>query len=212
MRSVPPDWISTPNIFELIPVVDELLTTVLGALSFLRTRSFSDSGIAATIKQLIDQINNIIAEIEIIVERINRINSLIASILNASAKAVLSVTVITVTKGGIKAWSAELAKRLSDESDSSRPLLGTTDLCTGIVLVGGAPNYENIAAFGELLKKLFGEYQDKLLDAINSIELEPGSSGTAPSFGDDMRPGSRTTPTPATALDAGLRPTDKPVC
>ena len=205
--STPPDWISAGGLFSSIPLITDVVNTVLGALNFLRTRSFSNTGIAATITALINQLDNLITTIEGIIEIINDLNAKIAAILTASVSASLAITLIDVPTGGMDAWSAELAKRLSDDSDSSKPQFNPTDLVTGLVLVAGAPTFGQIEPFIKILEMLFSNAADAVLDAIKSLEREAAPPATPPVLGPAL-----TTPVSKAGLDATLRPSNNPVC
>ena len=122
---------------------------------------------------------------------------------------------ISVDSGGIKSWMSELAKRLSDPTDTSRPPFDTgSELVAGIVIVAGSPSPEKLAPITALLTLLFGGSADNpLLSAINSIE-QLAATASAISFNSGMQPGPATESTSAapSGFDATMTPSTNPVC
>jgi hypothetical protein len=213
-KSVPPDWFSSPSVLKVFPALEDVITEVRVAVATLRTRAVSTSGLLATILQTIKQIESIVKQLELTVQNIDSINSRIIALTSMSVAAV-SATLISVDSGGINTWMAQLAKRLSDTSDPTRPPFNTgSELVAGIVIVAGAPNLQDLAAVSTLLSLFFGGGGDNpLLAAINSIEMQTASQAPV-SFDETMSASRGTTvsePVPV-GFDAAMLPSTNPVC
>jgi hypothetical protein len=214
-KSVPPDWFSSPSVYALFPVLENVITEIRAVLAGLRRRSLSTSGLAEIIQQTIRQVDQVIAQTEAVIARIDTINAQITAYTSITLTAALSATTISVDSGGIKSWMSELAKRLSDPTDTSRPPFDTgSELVAGIVIVAGSPSPEKLAPITALLTLLFGGSADNpLLSAINSIE-QLAATASAISFNSGMQPGPATESTSASpsGFDATMTPSTNPVC
>lgn len=213
-RSTPPDWFSVPSIFVLIPELTDVVTQLRLVIANLRTRSVGDSGLARTIQQLLNQIKAVVDLLTSISKRIGDITSRLRALTQIKDLAAISCTLIKVESGGTNAWMAELARRLSDESDSTRPAFDElSDLVAGVVIVAGAPTLTVLEPLYALLSLFFGGSGDNpLLNAIASVEQEKGAESIT-TFDSRMRPTTVVTSTSAAkGFDARLQPSDKPVC
>ena len=166
----PPDWIGTPSLAKLFPIIESLINQIKLLVAELGSRSLTGP----------NHLDRIIKQIEALLKRADKALAIIAEI-NALLRGLLSqdvggisATVFTVRTGGMAAWTAELARRLSDTSDPSRPKFDVGDeLVAGVVIVAGAPNLPSLTPFLTLLKLFLGSDNEPnpLLDAINAVDV-----------------------------------------
>jgi hypothetical protein len=213
--SVPPDWIALPTLARLFPPLTEVTTQLNILFSTLRSRTVSNSGTASMLTQTATQLGGIVTELQRVVTGIQSVNTRIGA-LSTTSMAATSSTVFSVGSGGIDAWTAELARRLSDTSDSSRPPFDAAELVAGVVIVAGAPSTAQLETTLGLLEAFFGASETSpLVTAIASIETESATPTTV-TFDASMS-GTRAettaaTEAPSTGFDASLRATTTPEC
>jgi hypothetical protein len=130
----------------------------------------------------------------------DRLQSITAS---GNATTGIYATVISKTSGGVPAWLAELSRRLSDDTDDSRPELSDQASVIGVVILAGAPRLPDLSAFLALLNLLFGDKpSNPLLTVLRQIDgnpAEPVSTQTA-------------TNGQVLGYDAAMRPSPLPTC
>lgn len=116
----------------------------------------------------------------------------------------LYVTQMSSTTGGNAYLLAELAKRLGDTTDPSRPPFDNGEYVCGVCLVAGAPRIADLAATLTFFESLFGPAgaSNPLLGVLAAIDTVVTQAETAV-FGPDMKPiigGAASTVDPATGL------------
>jgi len=210
----PPDWIGTPSLASLFPALEALINQIRLALSQLG--SFSLSG-PSILDEIIQQIESLIARGERVVAILDEINRRLAALLTSDVGGIFSTT-FAVPTGGIDGWLGELAKRLSDPSDNTRPPFDNNELVAGVVVVGGAPTLPALDPLLSLLELFFGGgSSNTLLDAINEIDIVVTATEKRV-FGEDMTV--TTVPlgtpdednSPQVVFDASMRPVDTVNC
>jgi len=216
--SAPPDWVAMPTLATLFPPLTEVTRLVNTLFSNLRNRSVSNSGIATMLNNTATQLGGLVTEFQRIAADIQSVNTRISA-LSTTNLAGTSSTVFTVGTGGIQGWMAELSRRLSDTSDSSRPAFDHAELVAGVLIVAGAPNIAQLASTAALLESFFGSHSTSpLVAAVASIEREtaPSSTITFDAGLNATRLGPteivETTTTTGSSFDSSLRPTTDPLC
>jgi len=229
--SEPPDWLATPSLVQMFPILEEIVALIRIVLDEITTKSFTGPTI---LDQLIEIIDAIVKRGEKAVAILRELLDLIRSLFENSVGG-LYATTITVGYGGIDAWTTELARRLSNRGDTSRPPFDEPkDLVMGLVIVAGVPVLSGIdvtanvnaelAILEALIELLFGSGKKKslipgptppvnpFLDAIASLE---GAILQAEkiAFTDAMKD-SRVSPTtieekPKIIFDQNMVPTEK---
>lgn len=167
-----PDWVASPSLVQLFPIIEEILDQAKLAVASVQKRSISHTGILNNMTLTIAQIERLVAQAEELNTKIADTTNRMNAILNQELSAGIYSTTVTVSTGGIAGWGAELARRLSDPSDSSRPPFDTEDaLVAGFIALGGAPTLlllEPIIAMQELF---FGSSEKNIIvDAIDTLD------------------------------------------
>ncbi len=193
-NSEPPDWYATPSLVQLFPVLEEIVGFMRLILAELQTKSFSGPTI---LDQLIVAIDTLIKKGEFANLILQEIVNLLRAINNNSLGGLYS-TSITVPQGGMDAWLSELARRLSNSADTTRPLDDPKDLVTGLVMVAGAPTIGSIdtstpfnveiLALEKLFELIFGGgNSNPILNAIAAVNT-PYTTTTKTTFDSNMQP------------------------
>lgn len=166
-NSEPPDWIATPSLAELFPILEEIVGLIRLLLAELTTKSLTGPTL---LDQLIEMIEFLIKKGETAVAILREIMDVIRALFNNDIGG-LYATVFTVDYGGINAWNAELARRLSLRNDPSRPPFDDPeDLTTGVVIVGGVPVIGSINVSASM------NTQKKALETLFNLLFGGGSS------------------------------------
>lgn len=157
--STPPDWFATPSLVQLFPIVEDILGTARLWVANLLSRSVTNNGITNILQQLIDQTTRLLAQLQAVVDKMKQLSELL-NVLRDANLAAISSTSFHVKSGGMDGWLAELARRLSDPNDPSRPPFDANELVSGVVIVAGAPNFSQLSAFNALRDIFFGGDKD----------------------------------------------------
>jgi len=215
-NSVQPDWWGTPSLIALFPGLEGLINTVRLEIARLGSRTTSNSGASAVIDQTLNQINLLIEQGQALLSAIDDTANKLSALTQVELQAATSSTIITVNEGGMSRWMGDLATRLSDESDPTRPPFEDSDLVAGIVIVAGAPTLPNLQPFIDLLSLFFGSDEDNpILDAIAAVEVSTRDAETLV-FGADMSPSRESDPVtntpPRTVFDPTMIPVPTIAC
>ena len=214
--SVPPDWIALPTLATLFPALTEVTALIDTAFSNLRSRTVSNSGVATMLNQTVQQITQVVTQLQGIAANLQSVNTRLGA-LSTTGMAAVSSTVLSVNSGGIDNWMSELAARLADTSDTSRPAFDNAELVAGVVVVAGAPSLAQLTATLALLESFFGSHaSSSLVAAVASIEAE-AAPATGITFNASMvgtrAPVGETAPAAEPiGFDASMRPTTTPEC
>lgn len=214
-RSVAPDWWATPSLIALFPDLERLINTVRLEVAGIGSRTSSNSGINTIIEQTITQIDLLLTQGEELLARIEKTTGKITA-LSTKQLAATSATTFSVSTGGMTAWMGELANRLSDETDTTRPPFDEDELVAGVVIVAGAPSIPQLQAFMTLLGLFFGaSAANPILDAVNAVEVVTRSAETLV-FDQSMTATRTETPAvvsdPGVLFDTAMNPTDTVAC
>ncbi len=188
--SVPPDWFATPSLVQLFPPLQSLSSKIKLYVEGLLTRTVSNNGIADLIKQTVTQIGLLLDQANAVAADLNAIEDLLRSLAAENGTGIYT-TNIEVASGGMSAWMGQLATRLSDPADPTRPPFDNGELTAGFVIVAGAPNLPRLAKFRALLALLFGKGSDNpYKQAVDSLPdpLPLASTGATTTFADNMQP------------------------
>lgn len=209
----PPDWVATPSLASLFPALEALINEIRLVIADLLSRTVTGPN---QIDQLIRLIETIIARSERVIRILDRINRLLTALLTSDVGGI-SATVYTIEDGGMDAWTSELARRLSDRGDPTRPAFDGSELVGGAVLVAGAPNLPLLEPFFALLQIFFGSGTDNpLLDAVNTLDSAVTETEKTV-FGEDMAAeqvpvGTPDPEEPQVVFDENMNPTDTVNC
>jgi len=215
-RSVAPDWWGTPSLIALFPDLEGLINTIRLEIAGLGSRTVSNSGASAVIEQTIAQIDLLLEQGEALLAAIDDTAGKLIALTELELVAATSSTVFGVSSGGMNRWMGDLAARMNDQSDPTRPPFDQSELVAGIVIVAGAPNLPDLQPFLDLLGLFFGSADDNpILNALNTIEVAARDAETL-TFGPGMAPSRdpdpiATTP-PQTLFDPNMNPTSTIAC
>jgi len=219
-RGVPPDWWVTPSIAQLVPLVESTLSRISLVLNGLLSASAANSGIANMLRLTLSQLDRLVGSAEETATEMQRTLARLNSLTTKNLVAVHATT-FDIPEGGMDKWLSELARRLSDPDDASKPQFSDSALVAGFVLVGGAPDLSQLQALLDLLKTFFGGGgKDKaLVDAIAAVDATlPGAEEIVFDAGmvaarQPVAPvGGTPTPAPAGLFDESMNPADSIVC
>jgi hypothetical protein len=220
-----PDWQATPNLLGLFPNLTEVVAIIDALFASLRARTVAASSTAQLLTATIAQLDRTITQLQAVVDDLSAVNARLAAVSGGSA-AGISATIITLGSGGINGWLGELARRLSDTSDDTRPAFDNGELVAGVVFLCGAPGIEQLAATVSLLEAFFGSSESStLLAAIDSVEAiaAPATTisfdgtmaatrNTEAAAAEDAAAAATVTPTSGTVFDESLQPTNVRTC
>lgn len=154
-QGIPPDWFATPSLYQMFPILRTIISKIQLFVSGMLTRTASNNGIVNMIEQTIQQIEALIAQAAQLLADIKEITDLLAELDTADIAGIYA-TSFSVKTGGILGWTSELARRLGNRQDTSRPPFDDSELVAGFVLVAGAPNFSELTAFVKTLALFFG--------------------------------------------------------
>ena len=171
-RSTSPDWLATPSLIEMFPVLSGLLEQVTTALDGIADKATTDGGPSGIIDQALAQISQQIEVIESLSNDITGLTTQLNTLLSVNPGGIYTTTIYN-TDGGIDKWMMDLARCFTDDSDPNRPPFDSTELVSGLVILAGAPGPAALTEFKALLDTFFGSSDSNpLLDAIQSVEQE----------------------------------------
>ena len=210
-RSEPPDWIATPSLIQLFPLLHEIISRVKMLAAQLTARTTINSGPFQLIAQLLRQIDMLLFDAKLVAMSLERLERILRNI-SASDFVGLRSTTITVDTGGIYGWARELAARLSDRNDPSRPPYDHGELTAGIIVVAGAPRLPQLTALRKIIALLFGDEGDPArVRALRTLGGPPVIvQGTPLGGARVVRAATRPAVRAPVAFDPQLRPTKAP--
>lgn len=202
-RGMAPDWVATPTFARLIPPLNRTINTVRLAISRLGSRTTSNSGAQQMLLQTVAQLQRLVAQWEMTAKEVETLTTQLNAITQTATPTGIYSTTITRGTGGIEGWLSELARRLSDVNDSSRPTFSSQSVVVGYVILAGAPRLPDLSPLIALLELLFGKHaKNPLLDVNRALDGNPAAS-----------PATSTSTTPAVlGYDAALKPSTTPTC
>lgn len=153
--AVPPDWYATKSLVELFPPLQEAINAIRLGASRLGSITSVNSGGQQLIQQTIDQIERLLAQYRDTIASVSEITERLQLLTAEQSPAGLHATTLTTSSGGMDAWFAELARRLSD---ASAPDISNDAVVVGFVIVAGAPRLPELSALVALFEMFFGRH------------------------------------------------------
>jgi len=171
-KGEPPDWHATPSLIKLFPTIEGFVNEIKLALAALTSITVSESGMLSLIKQTIAQIDQLVNDGEAVLNELERLADDLEKLKEASDLGIY-ITSYNVKSGGMNGWLGELAKRLSNQEDDSRPPFDDDELVAGFALVAGAPNFSGLAEIETMLELFFGKSStaDEITDSEGRVVL-----------------------------------------
>ncbi len=201
-QATPPDWIATPTLMAMFPPLHEVVNQVRLGISRLGSFTTSNTGAQQLLNQTISQIQRLVAQWEATVAQTTEVTDRLQALTSSAAPSGMYATVISKSTGGMDGWLAELARRMSDTTDTSRPQLSDQSMVVGFVLVAGAPRLPDLSAILALLQLFFGSHpKNPLFDVLRTLDGAPGAPVTVPAV-----------PAPILGYDDALNPSTTPTC
>lgn len=197
--AVPPDWYATKSLTELFPPLQEAINTIRAGASRLTSITSVNSGGQQLIQQTIDQIDRLLQQYRDTIAKTAEITERLQLLTAEQSPAGLHATTLTTSAGGMDAWFAELARRLSDTSDPSTPVISNDAVVVGFVIVAGAPRLPELTALITLFEMFFGRHPRNPLAA-------PLENTTAP------RAQVPAAPRPIVGYTDAMLPSETPTC
>lgn len=201
-QATPPDWIASPTLMQMFPPLNEVINQVRLGVSRLGNFTSSNTGPQQLLTQTIDQIQRLIAQWSATVDQANAATDRLQALTAGGTPSGMYSTVISKNTGGMDGWLAELARRLGDTTDTSRPQLSDDAMVVGFIMVAGAPRLPDLSAIKALLELFFGKHpKNPLFDTIRALDGVPGRAVTSP-----------TASAPILGYDDALNPSTTPTC
>lgn len=201
-QATPPDWIATPTLMAMFPPLNQAVNRIRLGISRLGSITTSNTGAQQLLQQTITQISRLIAQWEDTITQVNEATSKLQALTASATPSGMYSTVITKSSGGMDAWMAELARRMSDTTDASRPQLSDQSMVIGFVIVAGAPRLPDLSALLALLQLFFGSHpKNPLFTTIAQFDGNPATPASTPATG-----------APILGYDDALNPSTTPTC
>lgn len=200
-RATPPDWYATPSFAKLFPPLEKALNSVRLAVSRAGSRTTINTGTSQMIELTLQQIQRTLAQYEELNAELTEISDNLQALTDTPPTG-LYATVISKSSGGVPGFLSELASRLSDTSDDTRPDFSPSSVTLGVVILAGAPTISGLRALIALLEAFFGRSQgNPLKTVIDSFDQGPAPVPQVPAANP-----------PTVGYDAAMRPTRTPSC
>lgn len=197
-----PDWIATDSALKLFPSLASAANALIEEARVLLKPSATPSDkIGDAITLATSAAQRVASRATELLDDVKRL----AAALSAPIPS-LYITQMSSESGGNAFLMAELARRLADTADPTRPPFDNGEYVCGVCIVAGAPRIADLAATLAFFEALFGPAAptNPLMGIIASIDTAVTQAETAV-FGPDMRP---LTPAQAAGVDpaTGLPP------
>jgi hypothetical protein len=197
-----PDWVATDSAINLFPGLSA------GAQALIEEARVLLKPSASPLDKINDAITlatgasqRIAARSKELIDDVKRLSTALSSPMPS-----LYVTQMASATGGNAFLMSELARRLNDKADSTRPPFDAGEYVCGVCFVAGAPRLADLASIITFFEALFGPAAatNPLMGIVAAIDTVVTQAETAV-FGPDMRP---LTPAQAAGVDpaTGLPP------
>lgn len=201
-RATPPDWIATPSIARMFPPLYQSINAVRLGISRLGAYTASNTGGQQMLDQTISQLDRLAQQWTSSLTNIETVTGRLQAITSSGTPSGMYSTVITTSSGGVDAWLAELARRMNDTSDPSRPELSDQSSVIGFVILAGAPRLPELAGVLALLRLFFGSHpKSPLYDVLRQFDANPAPAPVVPAASP-----------PVLGYDDALKPSSTPTC
>lgn len=197
-----PDWIATDSAINLFPGLAAGAQSLIEEARVLLKPSTSPlDKINGAIAVAAGATQRVAARSKELLDDVKRLSAALSSPMPS-----LYITQMSSATGGNAFLMAELAKRLGDKADPTRPPFDAGEYVCGVCIVAGAPRLADLASVIAFFEALFGPAAatNPLLGIIAAIDTVVTQAETTV-FGPDMRP---LTPAQAAGVDpaTGLPP------
>lgn len=184
---VSPDWVATPRAIDMLPGVSAAATKLIEQARVLLSPPANP----------VDRVRDAVSLVSDVSKRLSaRTSALGDDVKKLSAALARPMPGIYVTRmssgsGGNAFLLSELAKRLGDTSDPTRPPFDHGEYVCGVCFVAGAPRLADLAAVLALFDSLFGpaDASNPLLGVLGAIDTLV-TQAEADVFTPDMQPAS----------------------
>jgi len=180
-----PNWVATDSAISAFPSLDNAARRLIAETQVLLKPSASPlSRIDAALKISKDATARLSARSTELIDDVKRLTAALSAPIPA-----VYVTQMSSATGGTAFLLAELAKRLGDTSDPSRPPFDNGEYVIGVCFVAGAPRLADLAKVIAFFKALFGPANaaNPLLGLLASIDTLVAQAETVV-FQPDMTP------------------------
>lgn len=168
VKGVPPDWMAYGSPLALIPELDVQVKAMLEKIRALGDRQ--GGGVSGALSNALDMA---LANLDRLATQLDQANAAFAQ-LGAVFGAPLPgiYTTAIAGTGGNTFLAAELAKRLQDKTDTSRPPFDGDEYVLGVCIVAGGPRLPDIQPVIDLLASLFqpSAASNPLFDVLTSLD------------------------------------------
>lgn len=177
-NSLPPDWLASPTLIDVMPGVAVTLRTMieqLKALADTKTGVGLHAGAALNLSS------------QMLTEALSRVDDMNASLQRLTAQLARPLPALYATTyaglGGNAFLMGELAARLEDRTDENRPPFDGHEYVTGVCIVGGAPRLADVQALLSLMQLLFQTPEDdhplsSILQTIDNVVTQQEAAVT----------------------------------
>lgn len=206
-----PNWAATPSAIAAFPPLARTVERLLAETRFkLRPAQTATARLSTAMQLAAGASTRLAARATELLDDVQRLSANLARPMPS-----VYVTQLASASGGNAYLLAEIAKRLNDPTDASRPPFDAGEYVCGVCLVAGAARLADLAAVQAFFAALFGPATDAnplmgLLAAIDTAvtqaeasvfgpdlqPLPPGTTGIDPQTGRPVAPA-----TPAIAVD-----------
>ncbi len=213
-----PNWYATEAPIEVFPTVANAARRLIEeSRVLLAPKSSPKDRIADAAKLVTASADRLSSRATTLMEDVARLSAALSRPMPS-----LHVTMMSSATGGNAYLLAELAKRLNDTSDPTRPPFDHGGYVCGICLVAGAPRLADLAAIIAFFESLFGPADASnplmgILDAVDTLVtqeettvFDPGMQPTSPEGIDPLTGRPPVASTPAIADDGTAVAGDDP--
>jgi hypothetical protein len=212
-RGAPPDWIRTPSVVEMLPLVGDLAKLLLGTLNQFK---------ASTTGQA-DNFKTYVAFLQTEMDRFAKILGAFAGLVSKLTQLSTASSAVGVYgrayagKGGVDFMLADLGASLSPSNDDpGRPPFDKgTEFVTGTTILIGGPSEAGVTAVATMINSLFGLSSggatSPLAQALAAIDVAITDAEQV-QLGADLTAGTASTTTAALTGDVPLSDDDPGSC
>ncbi len=167
-RGTPPDWEARGSLVDIMPPVALAIRKVKAKILALASRSVK--GPAGDVSQGLDILQKNIDQLAARAAELAQDFVKLRALLNVALPGLYTTGFFGI--GGNAFLLSELAKRLNDRSDSSRPPFDSNEYVIGLVLVAGGPRLPDIQPVIDMFDLFFGAPQNDspLFTALSSLD------------------------------------------
>lgn len=175
-NAVPPDWYATTTLSDMFPPLQDALNAAQFGASRLRSITAVNSGGQQLLQQIVRMTSALGEQYQRTIDRTKELTEKLQLLTQEQSPGGIYATTITKSRGGMDAWMAELARRLSDDTDPSAPELSSQAVVIGFVIVAGAPRLPDLSALIALFELFFGRStRNPLNEILEEVEGIPGT-------------------------------------